>query len=139
MDHTGVWSILPIVVAIACAVVTRQVILALFLGVYVGVLTIEGGHPLAALTSLIRDYLFMNTCPFTDPHERIIHLPKNVSLTYKTAFIDTCNAMLHARRQGGDLRPCHRRSPSRTLAGCRRRSAQINAVRGRRRRHICHR
>ncbi len=45
-------------------------------------------------------FLFMNTCPFTDPHERIIHLPKNVNLTYKTAFINTCNAMLHARRQG---------------------------------------
>ena len=57
MEHAGFWSIVPIVVAIACAVVTRQVILALFLGVYVGVLTIEGGRPLAALTSLIRDYL----------------------------------------------------------------------------------
>ena len=43
MEHTGFWSIVPIVVAIACAVVTRQVILALFLGSYVGVLTIEGG------------------------------------------------------------------------------------------------
>ena len=36
MEHTGFWSIVPIVVAIACAVVTRQVILALFLGSYVG-------------------------------------------------------------------------------------------------------
>ncbi len=43
MEHTGFWSIVPIVVAIACAVVTRQVILALFLGVYVGVLTVRGG------------------------------------------------------------------------------------------------
>ncbi len=57
MGHTGLWSILTMMVAIACAVVTRQVILALFLGVYVGVLTVEGGHLLAALTSLIRDYL----------------------------------------------------------------------------------
>ena len=110
MDHTGVWLILPIVVAIACAVVTLQVILALFLGVYVGVLTIEGGHPLAALTSLIRDYLFMNTCPFTDRHERIIHLPKNVSLTYKTAFINPCNAMLHAGGKGETFGLAIRRS-----------------------------
>lgn len=71
MGHTGLWSILPIVVAIVCAVVTRQVILALFLGVYVGVLTIEGGHPLAALTSLIRDYLVVQ---LTDAYNAGVHL-----------------------------------------------------------------
>lgn len=57
MEHLGFWSILPILVAIACAVVTRKVILALFLGVYVGVLTLERGNPVAATTSMIRDYL----------------------------------------------------------------------------------
>ena len=36
---------------------TRKVILALFLGVYVGVLTLEHGNPVAATTSMIRDYL----------------------------------------------------------------------------------
>jgi len=56
-EHLGFWSILPILVAIACAVVTRKVILALFLGVYVGVLTLERGNPIAATTTLIRDYL----------------------------------------------------------------------------------
>lgn len=39
MEHAGFWSIVPIVVAIACPVVPRQVILALFVGVYIGVLT----------------------------------------------------------------------------------------------------
>lgn len=56
-EHLGFWSILPIVLAIVCAVVTRKVILALFLGVYVGVLTLEAGNPIAATTSVIRDYL----------------------------------------------------------------------------------
>ena len=65
------WSNVPIVVAIACAVVTHQVILALFLGVYVGVLTIEGGRPLAALTSLIRDYLVVQ---LTDAYDAGIDL-----------------------------------------------------------------
>jgi len=88
MDHTGVWSILPIVVAIACAVVTRQVILALFLGVYVGVLTIEGGHPLAALTSLIRDYLVVQ---LTDAY--------NVGVLVLLAFIGGFVALME--RSGG--------------------------------------
>jgi len=57
MEHASFWSILPILLAIVLAVSTRKVILALFFGVYVGVLTVERGHPLAALTSLVRDYL----------------------------------------------------------------------------------
>ena len=58
-EHLGFWSILPVLLAIACAVVTRKVILALFLGVYVGVLTLERGNPITAATSLIRDYLLV--------------------------------------------------------------------------------
>jgi Na+/H+ antiporter NhaC len=53
----GLWSLLPVVVAIAVAVWTRKVILALFLGVFVGVLTLARGNPIAATSSLIRDYL----------------------------------------------------------------------------------
>ncbi len=57
VEHLGFWSILPILLAIVCAVATRKVILALFLGVYVGVVTLEHGNPVAATTSMIRDYL----------------------------------------------------------------------------------
>lgn len=56
-DHLGVVSIVPIFVAIVVAVFTRKVILALFLGVFVGVLTLRGGSPLLATTSLVSDYL----------------------------------------------------------------------------------
>lgn len=45
-------------------------------------------------------FLFMNTQPFTEPHPRIIHLPENTSLDYKSRFIGTCDAMLHARTIG---------------------------------------
>jgi Na+/H+ antiporter NhaC len=57
VEHLGFWSILPIVLAIVCAVTTRKVIVALFLGVFAGVLILERGNPVAATTSLIRDYL----------------------------------------------------------------------------------
>lgn len=53
----GLLSLLPVVVAIAVAVWTRKVILALFLGVFVGALVLSGGNPIAATSSLIRDYL----------------------------------------------------------------------------------
>lgn len=45
-------------------------------------------------------FLFMNTQPFAEPHPRIIHLPENTDLSYKSRFILTCNAMLHARTIG---------------------------------------
>jgi len=43
--------------------------------------------------------LFMNTERFYD-HERIIHLPRSSTMSYKTAFINTCDYMLHARYIG---------------------------------------
>jgi Na+/H+ antiporter NhaC len=50
VEHLGFWSILPIVLAIVCAVTTRKVIVALFLGVFAGVLILERGNPVAATT-----------------------------------------------------------------------------------------
>ena len=41
-------------------------------------------------------FLFMNTRIFYN-HPRIIYLEKNVNLNYKTTFINTCDAMIHAR------------------------------------------
>lgn len=43
--------------------------------------------------------LFMNTAPFFD-HPRILHLPKNFDMAYKTKFINTCDAMIHCRVEG---------------------------------------
>jgi len=44
-------------------------------------------------------FLFLNTCEFYK-HPRIIYLEKNTDLIYKTKFINTCDAMIHARGEG---------------------------------------
>jgi hypothetical protein len=44
-------------------------------------------------------FLFMNT-EFFFSHPRIIYLDKNIDLTFKVKFINTCDAMIHARRMG---------------------------------------
>lgn len=44
-------------------------------------------------------FLFLNTDPFYN-HERIIHLPYSFDFSYKSRFIETCDAMIHARRDG---------------------------------------
>ena len=44
-------------------------------------------------------FLFMNTPKFYD-HPRIIFLEASVDMVYKTKFINTCSAMIHARTMG---------------------------------------
>ena len=44
-------------------------------------------------------FLFMNTRQFAH-HPRIIYLNKNVDFNYKERFVNTCDAMIHARIEG---------------------------------------
>lgn len=44
-------------------------------------------------------FLFMNTQIFYK-HPKIIYLKKNINLLYKRKFINTCDAMIHARGEG---------------------------------------
>lgn len=44
-------------------------------------------------------FLFMNTKKFYE-HPRIIYLDKNLDLNFKVTFINTCDAMIHARQMG---------------------------------------
>lgn len=44
-------------------------------------------------------FLFQNT-PISFSHKNIIHLPPTSNLYFKTKFINTCDAMIHARREG---------------------------------------
>ena len=44
-------------------------------------------------------FLFMNTYPFHH-HPRIIYLNCNIDIEYKVKFINTCDAMIHARSDG---------------------------------------
>jgi hypothetical protein len=45
-------------------------------------------------------FLFMNINSFCDNHKHIIHLPGTYILEEKTAFINACDAMIHARQHG---------------------------------------
>ena len=44
-------------------------------------------------------FLFQNT-PMNYSHPRIIHLPSTADMLYKTKFINSCDAMIHARHEG---------------------------------------
>jgi len=50
-------------------------------------------------------FLFMNTFEFYS-HPNIIYLDKNIDLLYKTNFINTCDAMIHARSDGETFGLC---------------------------------
>lgn len=45
-------------------------------------------------------FVFLNTRPFMPKHPRVIHLDKTSDMVRKTRFINTCDAMLHARAEG---------------------------------------
>lgn len=45
-------------------------------------------------------FLFMNTLQFAMDHPQIIHLPRVTDLEFKSQFIRSCDAMLHARTDG---------------------------------------
>ena len=53
----GFLSIVPIVLTIVLAIVTRNVIVSLFTGLLCGALIISGGNPVTALTSTIGEYI----------------------------------------------------------------------------------
>lgn len=44
-------------------------------------------------------FLFLNISPFIQ-HERVIFLPGSADMPYKVKFINSCDAMLHARKRG---------------------------------------
>lgn len=53
----GIWSLIPPILAILLAFLTRQVILSLFLGVFSGVLMIYGGNVFTAFLRTLDQYL----------------------------------------------------------------------------------
>lgn len=44
-------------------------------------------------------FLLMNTQPFFE-HPRLVYLPKTMDINRKSRFVNTCDAMIHARREG---------------------------------------
>lgn len=52
MDHYGIWGIIPPILTIVLAFVTKDVIVSLFLGILSGALIVAGGNPALALMNL---------------------------------------------------------------------------------------
>ena len=59
LEHMGIVSLLPPIIAVILAIVTKNVVISLFSGVYIGVLILVGGHPLEATMETIENYLFV--------------------------------------------------------------------------------
>ncbi|GGK07535.1 sodium/hydrogen exchanger [Lentibacillus kapialis] len=58
MDHLGVLSLIPPIIAIVLALWTRNVIISLFLGLFSGIMILSQFNPLNAIKSAIGDYFF---------------------------------------------------------------------------------
>lgn len=54
----GILSLLPPILAIALAIISRQVVLSLFAGVYIGAILLSGYNPVAALYPVFGDFIF---------------------------------------------------------------------------------
>jgi Na+/H+ antiporter NhaC len=59
MEHIGWMSLIPPVLAIIVAVLTKNVIISLFLGTFSGVLIVSNWAPLTAVKTTIGEYLFV--------------------------------------------------------------------------------
>lgn len=78
---------------------------ALVFGRYGGVETFNIPFVYQTISDTLRDrddvwFVFVNTHKFMDPHPRVIHLEPIVDPHEKARFIQTCDAMLHARADG---------------------------------------
>jgi Na+/H+ antiporter NhaC len=51
MDHHGIWSLLPPVLAIVLAIATRQVFVSLFAGIWVGYLVVHDWNPVIGMVA----------------------------------------------------------------------------------------
>lgn len=57
MDHLGVVSLIPPLLAIVLAVLFRNVVVSLFVGIFVGLLILIGPNPVTTTMSLVTDHL----------------------------------------------------------------------------------
>lgn len=58
MEHLGWVSLIPPIIAVILAIVTKNVLVSLFSGAFIGVLILVGGNPLKATTETIGNYYF---------------------------------------------------------------------------------
>ena len=53
--YSTIWSLLPPVIAIGLALLTKEVYSSLFIGIIAGALLVENGNPVNAFTTMIGD------------------------------------------------------------------------------------
>ncbi|MBP2077028.1 Na+/H+ antiporter NhaC [Oceanobacillus polygoni] len=58
MEHMGFISLIPPIIAVILAIITKNVVISLFSGVFIGVLILSGGNPLEATMSTIGNYIY---------------------------------------------------------------------------------
>ncbi|PAV27594.1 sodium:proton exchanger [Virgibacillus profundi] len=58
MEHMGIISLIPPIIAVILAIITKNVVISLFSGVFIGVLILVGGNPLEATMSTIGNYVY---------------------------------------------------------------------------------
>lgn len=52
MEHFGIWGLIPPLLTITLAFITKDVIISLFLGIFSGALIVAGGNPITAILHL---------------------------------------------------------------------------------------
>ncbi|OCA87732.1 sodium:proton exchanger [Bacillus sp. FJAT-27225] len=58
MEHLGWISLIPPIIAVVLAIITKNVVVSLFSGAFMGVLILMGGNPIKATTETIGNYFF---------------------------------------------------------------------------------
>lgn len=105
-EHFGLLSLVPVAVAIALALWTRQVVISLFLGTFTAALIFVGGSPWAALVHVV-DPLLLDAIADRD-HVKVAVFSLLVAATVKVlsesggtrAVIDRVAALARTRRSG---------------------------------------
>jgi len=74
-------------------------------GCYGGSTEFNIGSTHAAIKDTVHErddiyFIFMNINKFCEDHKQIIHLPGSYDMIYKSKFVNTCDAMIHARSGG---------------------------------------
>lgn len=59
MEHYGIISLLPPILAIGLAIRTRNVLFSIFVGLFVGILALSGYNPVLAFSKIIPEYIYV--------------------------------------------------------------------------------
>lgn len=103
MEHMGLLSLIPPILAIIIAIVTKNVIISLFLGNLIGILILSNGMFMTAIKSMIGDYYFVQ---LTDSYNAgvlvlLVFIGGFVALMEKsggaTAFADKASKFINTK------------------------------------------